>query len=134
MCPDRLQAGKQTACAEACPTGATKFGERDDLIKEAQDRIRQNPANYIPHIYGVAEVGGTSVLLLSGVPFEAFGYPKSEKVGDVALPEYTMRVLSKIPDFIPLWALVLGGVYWIPHRREDVAAADAPHKTDGGAQ
>ena len=46
MCPDRVVAGKQTACAEICPTGATKFGDRDDLIKEAQDRIRQNPSNY----------------------------------------------------------------------------------------
>ena len=32
MCPDRVAQGKQTACAEICPTGATKFGERDDLV------------------------------------------------------------------------------------------------------
>ncbi len=54
MCPDRVAAGKQTACAEICPTGATKFGDRDDLIKEAQERIRQNPSNYQPRIYGLA--------------------------------------------------------------------------------
>src|SRR5690242_21107405 len=29
MCLDRVQAGKPTACAETCPMGATKFGERD---------------------------------------------------------------------------------------------------------
>jgi len=39
MCPDRVKAGQQTAGAEICPTGATKFGERDDLIREAQDRL-----------------------------------------------------------------------------------------------
>ena len=43
MCPDRVQAGNPTACAEICPTGATKFGERDELIAEAQQRIRDNP-------------------------------------------------------------------------------------------
>src|ERR1700757_2933214 len=32
MCPERVNAGQQTACAEVCPTGATKFGERDALI------------------------------------------------------------------------------------------------------
>jgi len=128
MCPDRVKAGQQTACAEICPTGATKFGERDDLIKEAESRIQQNPSNYIPHIYGLTEVGGTNVLLLSSVPFEAFGYPKSDKLGETPLPEYTGRVMSKIPDFIPLWSLVLGGVYWITHRREDVAAAEAEEK------
>lgn len=36
--------------------------------------------------------------------------------------------MSKIPDFIPLWGMVLGGVYWITHRREDVAAAEAEEK------
>jgi formate dehydrogenase iron-sulfur subunit len=133
MCPDRLKEGKQTACAEICPTGATKFGDREDLIKEAWERIRQNQDKYINHIYGSTEVGGTSVLLISGVAFEQFGYPKSEKIGDTALPEYTMRVLSKIPDFIPLWALALGGVYWIAHRREDVAAAEGQQK-GGGAR
>jgi len=71
MCPDRVSAGKPTACAEICPTGARKFGERDELIAEAQHR--DNPGQYVPHIYGVNEVGGTSVLLLSSVPFEQFG-------------------------------------------------------------
>src|SRR6202790_2321328 len=50
MCPDRVAAGKQTACAEICPTGATKFGEREDLIREAKERISQNPTPYFPRI------------------------------------------------------------------------------------
>ncbi|MFY9644967.1 MAG: 4Fe-4S dicluster domain-containing protein, partial [Terriglobales bacterium] len=64
MCPDRVVAGKPTACAEICPTGATKFGERDDLISEAKERLRQNPSTYLPRIYGLTEVGGTSVFIL----------------------------------------------------------------------
>jgi len=125
MCPTRVLAGQQTACAEVCPTGATKFGDRDDLIREAQDRIRQNPANYKPRIYGLKEVGGTSVLILSSQNVEDYGYPSAEKIGDVAVPEYTGRVMEKIPDFIPVWTLALGGIYWISHRREEVAAAEA---------
>ncbi len=134
MCPERVQAGQQTACAEACPTGATKFGEREDLLKEAWDRIGQNPSNYVPYVYGQNEVGGTSVLLLSGVPVEQFGYPKPEKIGDVPMPEYTGRVMERIPDFIPVWTLVLGGIYWVSHRRDEVAAAEAEIKRNGGAQ
>jgi formate dehydrogenase iron-sulfur subunit len=118
-------AGKQTACAEICPTGATKFGDRDDLIREAQERIRQNPSTYLPRIYGLHEVGGTCVLILSGVKAEEYGYPASEKIGQTPMPEYTGRVMEKIPDFIPIWSLVLGGIYWISHRRQEVAAAEA---------
>lgn len=122
MCPDRVATGKPTACAEICPTGATKFGERDDLINEAQQRIRENPGQYVNHIYGLTEVGGTSVLLLSSVPFEEFGY-RTDLSKD-PLPILTYRVLSRIPDFVPLGGMLLGGVWWITHRREEVAAAE----------
>jgi formate dehydrogenase iron-sulfur subunit len=128
MCPDRVQAGKPTACAEICPTGATKFGERDELIAEAEKRIRDNPGQYVDHIYGVNEVGGTSVLLLSSVPFEEFGY-RTDLTRD-PLPMYTYRVLSRIPDFVPLGGMMLGGIWWITHRREEVAAAEGGHRQE----
>jgi len=122
MCPDRVAAGKQTACAEICPTGATKFGEHDELLNEARRRVHENPGKYVDRIYGRFEVGGTSVLLLSSVPFETFGYPAN--VSNDPLPMLTYRVLSRIPDFLPLGGMVLGGVWWITHRREEVAAAE----------
>ncbi len=94
-------------------------------LPRRKDRLRQNPDNYYPHIYGLNEVGGTSVLILSSVPVESFGLPSPAKLGTTPMPDYTFRILSKIPDFVPLWALVLGGVYWITHRREEVALAEA---------
>ena len=126
MCADWLAAGQQTTCAEACPTGATKFGDRDALIAEAQQRIKQNPNHYVNHIYGLNEVGGTSVLLLSSVPFEEFGY-RADLTRD-PLPILTYRVLSRIPDFVPLGGMLLGGIWWITHRRDEVAAAEAKEK------
>ena len=120
MCSDRVAQGKPTACAEICPTGATKFGERDDLIAEARQRIRDNPGQYVNHVYGLSEVGGTSVLLLSGVPFADFGYGTP----DFPLPMLTSRVLERIPDFVPLGGILLGGLWWITHRREEVALAE----------
>ena len=125
MCADRVAAGKQTACAEACPTGATKFGERDDLITEARQRIACNPAQYFDHIYGLTEVGGTSVLLLSSAPVTEFGYP-----GDLSsdsMPLLTYRVLSHIPDLVTVGGLLLGGIWWIRNRSLEVAAAEGRH-------
>src|SRR5579864_4756930 len=123
----KYESGKPTACAEICPTGATKFGERDELIAEAQKRIRDNPANYVDHIYGLEEVGGTSVLLLSAVSFETFGY-RTDIPRD-PLPMLTYRVLSHIPDFVPLGGMALGGLWWITHRREEVALAEGRETT-----
>ncbi len=131
MCADRVLAGKQTACAEACPTGATKFGERSELLAEARQRLRDNPGKYVDHIYGEHEVGGTSVLLLSSVPFEEFGY-RTDLPTD-PLPNRTFIVQKQIPAFVPLWASVLGGIWWITHRRAEVALAEArePQKKGG---
>jgi len=131
MCADRVTAGKPTACAEACPTGATKFGERDELIAEARERIAKSPQQYVDHIYGVTEVGGTSVLLLSSVPVTEFGYP-----GDLSsdsMPLLTYRVLSHIPDLVTVGGLLLGGIWWIRNRSIEVAAAEgrSPKKTQG---
>ena len=123
MCSDRLAAGKATACAEICPTGATKFGTRDELLAEAHERIRQNPSNYLNHVYGETEVGGTSVLMLSAIPFEQFGF-RTDLVHE-PLPMFTFRVLSRIPDLVGLGSVMLGGIWWITHRREEVAAAEA---------
>lgn len=126
MCADRVAAGKPTACTEACPTGATKFGERDELIAEAQKRIRESPDQYVHHIYGLNEVGGTSVLLLSSVPFEEFEYQTN--FTKQPLPLLTYRVLSRIPDLIALGGVFLGGIWWITHRREEVATAEEDTK------
>jgi len=128
MCSDRVAAGKMTACAEVCPTGATKFGERDELIAEAKKRLHENPGNYVNHIYGLEEVGGTSVLLLSSVPFEEFGY-RTDLVRE-PLPLFTFRVLSRIPDIVGLGGVLLGGIWWITSRRTEVALAEGKHAKD----
>ena len=49
------------------------------------------------------------------------------------MPEYTGRVMERIPDFIPLWTLVLGGIYWVSHRRDEVAEAEAEEQEWGWA-
>lgn len=122
LCSDRVAKGQQTACADACPTGATKFGERDDLIAEAQQRIKDNPSNYVHHIYGLNEVGGTSVLLLSSVPFENFGFNTRQTTEP--MPLLTDRVLTHVPDVVALGSVLLGGIWWISNRRVEVAAAE----------
>ena len=135
MCPDRVAAGKQTACAEICPTGATKFGDRDDLIRGSPGSHPPKPSQpIVPRIYGLNEVGGTSRPHSLRVAVEEYGYPASAKIGNTPMPQYTGQVMSRIPDFIPVWTLVLGGIYWISHRREEVAAAEAEEKKNGSAR
>ena len=122
MCSERVAAGGTTACTEACPTGATMFGDRDLMIAEARKRIAENPLQYVAHIYGEKEAGGTDVMMLSSVPFDEFGLPAN--LGTESLPSITEGVLSHVPDVVTVGSAVLGGIYWITHRREIVAKVE----------
>lgn len=119
MCSDRVPGGGVTRCSEACSYEATITGERDDLIALARKRIQEKPAEYYPKIYGVQEVGGTSVLILSAVPFEQIGY--NTKLSKTALPQYTWNALQHVPDVVVMGSVLMGGIHWISHRKEEVA-------------
>jgi formate dehydrogenase iron-sulfur subunit len=41
MCIDRVTNGLKPACVQVCPTGAMNFGDREEMIKLAEDRLAQ---------------------------------------------------------------------------------------------
>jgi formate dehydrogenase iron-sulfur subunit len=128
MCQPRLAQGKPTACASVCPTGATLFGQRDELIAVARQRMAAEPKRYVDHIYGLDEAGGTSVLMLSSVPFGQLGL--REGLPRKPLGDLTWQVLSHVPDIVTMGGALLYGIYWITKRREYVQRIEGPG--DGG--
>jgi formate dehydrogenase iron-sulfur subunit len=118
LCASRVKQGQPTACASVCPTGATLFGERDALIAEAHARIAAEPKRYVNHIFGLDEVGGTSVLMLSSVPFSQLGF--RDNLPRQPLGSFTWAALSRVPDIVLLGGTLLYGLYWITKRREMV--------------
>jgi formate dehydrogenase iron-sulfur subunit len=132
MCAPRQAQGLIPACVEICPVQATSFGEREEMLAEAEKRLRETPAGYVQHIYGKEEAGGTSVLYLSAVPFAALGLPIN--VPKEPLPQYTYRVLSKIPTAVSAGAALLGGIWWITNRREAVQREEGPARDQDSAK
>ncbi len=108
LCWERLKKGEKPACVENCPEEALLFGPRRELLEEARRRIYQKPGNYIPHIYGEHEVGGTGILYLSKVPFEQIGFRTD--LGTTPYPEYTKGFLYAVPLVLLLWPSFLIGV------------------------
>ena len=123
FCATRLAQGLPTACAEACPTGATTFGKREELLAEAAGRIQAEPGKYVARIYGQEEVGGTSMLYLSHVPFEQLGF--DTRLGKTPMPLLTMSALSKAPNVLTVGGVMLTGIWWITNRRQEVATFEA---------
>ncbi|MCL4538655.1 MAG: 4Fe-4S dicluster domain-containing protein, partial [Bacteroidetes bacterium] len=115
LCYDRIKTGQQPACTEACPVGATIFGDRDELLEVAHKRIKENPAKYIDKVWGEHEVGGTSVLYLSDIYLDFLTYPT--RPGDKPLPKETAAAMESVPfAFVGMGGAMLG-LNWIIRRR-----------------
>lgn len=117
MCYPRIKAGKLPACVEACPAGAITFGKRKDLIELAREKIMRNPGRYVNHIYGEHEVGGTSWIYISPVPFEYLGFPTN--IPNKPLIEEVKGFLGAVPVVFTVWPALFGMVYAaVKHRDE----------------
>ncbi len=119
MCAPRLAEGKLPGCVERCPKEALTFGPRDEIIKQARARIAAYPDRYVDHLYGEHEMGGTSWLYLSGVPFGEVGL--REDLGTASAPELTAGALAAVPIVVGLWPVLLGGIYAVSQRKDKIA-------------
>ena len=117
LCWDRLEKGEKPACVDACPEKALTFGPRKKLIEEANRRIYQKPGEYLTHIYGEHEVGGTGYLYISKVPFEQIGFRTD--LGTIAYPEYSKGFLYSVPIVLLLWPAFLIGINTLTKREEE---------------
>ncbi len=108
LCWDRFRKGELPGCVEVCPTQALMFGTRREILEEGKRRIATNPNKYINHIYGEYEVGGTSHLYLSPVPFEQIGFRKD--LGTVPYPEFSTGFLYAVPFIFVLWPIAMLGI------------------------
>lgn len=133
FCFDRISSeGRVPACVEICPTETLRFGKRHDLLTLAHERIRNNPRRYINHIYGEHEVGGTSWLYLSSVPFEKIGFRTD--LGKKAIPDMSKGFLfmTKVFEVIAAWPLVFAAFYALSKaRNKNTSSGNASQrKTD----
>ena len=117
FCFDRIsKEGGVPACVGICPVETMTFGKRTDLIDLAHKKIRDNRGRYVNHVYGESEVGGTSWLYLSAVPFNMIGFRTD--LGTVPIPTLSKPFLSLVsPVFITIPALAMG-FYSFKKRRD----------------
>lgn len=147
-----LQAkGQMPACCDVCPTGASLFGDMEELKAEARRRLETKPGdtyvfprgklggdrpshegkipNYQKDFYGDTELGGTQVIYLSAVPFAKLGLPT--KVPDFGYPAITEGIQHTLYQWLALPLILLSGLIYavrkntkkVPHDDKADAAA-----------
>jgi formate dehydrogenase iron-sulfur subunit len=80
LCFDRIGAGMEPACAKVCPTGALRFGDRDELIRTAK-------SEGFGTIYGEQDLGGLGSI---------FAFKDEPKL-------YGMKENPAIPASVTFW-------------------------------
>lgn len=130
LCYEKIIAGEldQPACTAACPAGATIFGERDALLREAKHRIAQQSNRYLDHVWGEHEVGGTSVLYISDVDLVQAGWPES--LSGHAVPDLAVKVLNTVPTTFLTVGMAMAGIHWVIKRRQKLASSATSTETD----
>lgn len=119
LCNHRFAQGGYSACCEACPTGASLFGKVTDLQEEAKRRLDLKPGDtyaypvnhiahgkkteqvvpeYVDHVYGLEEAGGTQYMFLAGVDFDKLGF--NPKITNQVYPDLTWSYVSHVPQLI----------------------------------
>ena len=135
FCNHRLVEGKLPGCVEHCPTGASLFGTREQMLEEAHRRLAQEPGStyqyarntlddpnrheaivphYIDRVYGETQGGGTQVLVLAGVPFEDLDLPIIPERSFASISETIQHTVYK--GMVAPLAL-LGGLMFVSRRR-----------------
>jgi formate dehydrogenase iron-sulfur subunit len=91
MCYDRLSVGEQPACAKACPTESIQYGDLDELLARAQQRVDTLHAAGMAdaRLYGEDPddgVGGNGAFFLLLDEPEVYGLPPAPVVTTRDLP------------------------------------------------
>ncbi len=113
---ERLDKGMLPGCVEVCPTGATLFGSRKELLQEARRRLALTPGEtysyprdtlragrshekpapeYQQHIFGEKEGGGTQVMHIAGVPLDKLGLPRLPERSYASVSETVQHTIYK---------------------------------------
>jgi len=153
LCDHLIAQGEISACCSVCPTGASLFGKVADLIVETQRRQQMIPGKkydypvtsidsgtkhtyiapeYVPHVYGKEELGGTQVMYMSAVGFENFGLPAFPKESFVSMSSGIQYAIYKGMVY-PL--VVLAGLVLMVKKNkksEEVATTETLPDKEGG--
>ena len=122
LCNHRLAKGQQPACTEVCPKQAVIFGKREDLLRDARQRLAAKPDLYVQKIYGETDGGGTQCLYISHVPFDKIGLPALSAESTPTLQRNIQHAVYRgFAAPIALYGLL--GAVMLRNRRKEGAAS-----------
>lgn len=117
MCFDRIDQGLKPSCVATCPTESLQFM----TLEEAQNRAREAETEGL-YTYGYSEVGGTSWIYISDVPFSEFGLPEYSSVGHKGFESDLLMKFAGVGVFVG--GALIAAIKLYSERRKTIAEKD----------
>ena len=125
LCSDRVSVGQEPACVKTCPTGAIRFGSKEDMKAHAETRVTDLKSRGFEKagLYDLAGVGGTHVMYVlhyADQPQLYDGLPKDPEISPTV--SLWKGFLKPLATFGIAASLLFGFFHYItvgPNRADD---------------
>jgi formate dehydrogenase iron-sulfur subunit len=136
MCVDRISNGMEPACVKACPTGAIRFGTKQDMLHYGEEKVAKLKDRGLDEalLYDPEGVKGLHMMYVvpRGEMLDEYGLPDDPKVSGASFFP-VMSGLRKLGS-VATWAGLIGaGIFFLRTGRrlppsEEKAVASAREK------
>lgn len=128
-CIDRVREGRTPACVNTCQPGALMFGDRDEMIAVAKERVELLKAKGFDQarIYGEDELGGLHVIHVLKYPIEQYTLPEAPTISPLIGAMQWMKPILGVGSIALLGGLGLSFLTGVGYRRDEMRYDEKAH-------
>lgn len=128
-CIDRIKNGRAPACVTTCQPGALQFGDWDEMLAIAKERVEVLKAKGFEsaQVYGEEQVGGTHVLHVLKYPLEQYTLPENPQVSPLIGAMNWMKPILGVGAIALVGGLGLSFLTGVGYKRDEMRYDEANH-------
>lgn len=122
-CPDRIEQGLAPACVTTCQPGALKFGDREDMLAIARERVEylRGKGYTDAALFGEEEVGGLHVIQVLKHGVAAHGQVENPQVNPIVGLTQIMKPVTAVATGVTVAGLAAMFALGIGYKRDKLA-------------
>ncbi|MBQ9690753.1 MAG: 4Fe-4S dicluster domain-containing protein [Eggerthellaceae bacterium] len=121
-CPDRVAQGRKPACVHTCQPNALMFGDRDEMLEYAHERVETLKARGYSdaRVYGETEMDGAHTLHVLKYSLDHYTLPEHPAHGALDGALDFMKPLAAVGGIGILGGLTLSYLTGLGYKRDDL--------------
>lgn len=128
-CVDRIKQGRKPACVSTCQPGALQFGDRNDMLKMAHERVEYLKQKGFTEasVYGEDQMGGTHVIYVLKYPLSQYELPANPEQSGIVDALGVMKPLTAAAAVATLAGLGISFATGVGYKRPTMRYDEANH-------